>query len=219
MPEELNDSEPIVSLNDGAMEDGENSAGIGRCDPGSWRRSRAFSALSQPIQQRVDELISGVRAECAIKLFGEDLDVCTIRRRRLPRSMQQINGVKDIKVEQISGQPYLTVDIDRQKIARFGINVADVQEIITTAIGGKAATHVYEGERRFQLTLRFPELQRNSIGTIREIRVKSASGALIPMSELATIELREGPLHQPGHVKRRIYVGFNVRARHRQRRG
>jgi cobalt-zinc-cadmium resistance protein CzcA len=124
---------------------------------------------------------------------------------------QGINGVKDIKVEQVAGQPYLTVDIDRQKIARFGINVADVQEIITTAIGGKVVTHVYEGERRFQLTLRFPELQRNSIGTIGEIKVKSVSGALIPMSELATIEMREGPFSiSREHVKRRIYVAFNV---------
>ena len=89
--------------------------------------------------------------------------------------------------------------------------MADVQEIVTTAIGGKVATHVYEGERRFQLTLRFPELQRNSIGTIGEIRVKSASGALIPMSELATIEMREGPSRiSREHVKRRIYIGFNV---------
>ena len=70
--------------------------------------------------------------------------------------MQQINGVKDIKVEQIAGQPYLIIDIDRQKIARYGINVADVQEIITTAIGGKVATHVYEGERRFQLDPEIP---------------------------------------------------------------
>jgi cobalt-zinc-cadmium resistance protein CzcA len=167
--------------------------------------------MSQPIQERVDELISGIRTECAIKLFGEDLDVLHDKAEEIASLMQQIKGVKDIKVEQIAGQPYLTVDIDRQKIARFGINVADVQEIITTAIGGKAATHVYEGERRFQLTLRFPEPQRNSIGTIGEIRVKSASGALIPMSELATIEMREGPARiSREQVHRRIYVGFNV---------
>ena len=103
--------------------------------------------MSQPIQERVDELISGVRTECAIKLFGEDLDVLHDKAKEIAALMQQVNGVKDIKVEQIAGQPYLTIDIDRQKIARYGINVADVQEIITTAIGGKAATQVYEGER------------------------------------------------------------------------
>jgi cobalt-zinc-cadmium resistance protein CzcA len=167
--------------------------------------------MSQPIQERVDELTSGIRAECAIKLFGEDLHVLHNKAEEIAALMQQIKGVKDIKVEQIAGQPYLTIDINRQKIARFGINVADVQEIITTAIGGKTATHIYEGERRFQLTLRFPEPQRDSIGTIGEIRVKSASGALIPMSELATIEMREGPARiSREQVKRRTYVGFNV---------
>ncbi len=170
-PEELNESEPIVSLSDRSTW---KTATTQPQLTDAIRRKLAeipgISVLmSQPIQHRVDELISGVRAECAIKLFGEDLDVLHDKAEEIAALMQQINGVKDIKVEQIAGQPYLTVDIDRQKIARFGINVADVQEIVTTAIGGKAVTHVYEGERRFQLTLRFPELQRNSIGTIGEI--------------------------------------------------
>ncbi|MDH4245204.1 MAG: efflux RND transporter permease subunit, partial [Nitrospira sp.] len=91
------------------------------------------------------------------------------------------------------------------------INVADVQEIITTAIGGKPATQVYEGERRFQLILRFPEPYRNSVASVGEIRVKAVSGALIPMSDLATIEMREGPVRiSREQVKRRIYIGFNV---------
>jgi cobalt-zinc-cadmium resistance protein CzcA len=125
--------------------------------------------------------------------------------------MQDIHGVKDVKVEQIAGQPYLTIDIDRQKIARFGINVADVQELIVTAIGGKPATDVYEGERRFQLVLRFPEPVRNSVDSIGEIRVQAATGALIPMHDLAAIEMREGPLRiSREDVKRRIYIGFNV---------
>jgi cobalt-zinc-cadmium resistance protein CzcA len=159
----------------------------------------------------VDELISGIRTECAIKLFGDNLDVLHQKAEEIAELMQRIDGVKDVKVEQIAGQPYLTIDIDRQKIARYGINVADVQEMITTAIGGKSATDVYEGERRFQLILRFPEAVRNSVGTIGEIRVKSASGALIPMSDLATIEMRQGPARiSREQVKRRIYIGFNV---------
>lgn len=212
-PEDLYESDPIVSLHDRSL----------------WKTARTQSALtdairkkladipgisvlmSQPIQERVDELISGIRTQCAIKVFGDDLDVLLDKAQEIAALMQQINGVKDIKVEQIAGQPYLIIDIDRQKIARFGINVADVQEIITTAIGGKVATHVYEGERRFQLTVRFPEQQRNSVVTIGEIRVKSASGALIPMSDLARIEMREGPARiSREHVKRRIYIGFNV---------
>ena len=212
-PEDLYESDPIVSLRDRS----------------TWKTAKTQSELtdairrklaeipgisvlmSQPIQQRVDELISGIKTECSIKGFGDDLDVLRDKAEEIANLMRQINGVKDIKVEQIAGQPYLTIDIDRQKIARFGINVADVQEIIATAIGGKSATEVYEGERRFQLTLRFPEPYRNSIAAIGEIRVKSASGAFIPMSDLAKIDMREGPARiSREHVKRRISIGFNV---------
>jgi cobalt-zinc-cadmium resistance protein CzcA len=212
-PEDLNESDPIVSLHDrSTWKTAKTQPGLTDAIRQKLGEIPGISVLmSQPIQERVDELTSGIRAECAIKLFGEDLHVLHNKAEEIAALMQQIKGVKDIKVEQIAGQPYLTIDIDRQKIARFGINVADVQEIITTAIGGKTATHIYEGERRFQLTLRFPEPQRDSIGTIGEIRVKSASGALIPMSELATIEMREGPARiSREQVKRRTYVGFNV---------
>lgn len=167
--------------------------------------------MSQPIQERVDELISGVKTEVAIKLFGGDLETLKSKADEIAAIMRTVRGVKDLKVEQIAGQPYLTVDIDRQRIARYGINVADVQEIITTAIGGKPATHVYEGERRFQLILRFPEAYRNSVRAIGEIRVKAVSGAPIPLSDLATIEMREGPARiSREQVRRRIYIGFNV---------
>ncbi|MGB4068789.1 MAG: CusA/CzcA family heavy metal efflux RND transporter [Nitrospira sp.] len=212
-PEDLYESDPIVSLHDRS----------------TWKTAKTQSELtdairrklaeipgisilmSQPIQERVDELISGIRTECAIKLFGDDLDLLRDKAQEIAALIQHINGVKDIKIEQVAGQPYLIIDIDRQKIARFGINVADVQEIIATAIGGKAATQVYEGERRFQLTLRFLEPYRNSVAAIGEIRVKSSSGALIPMSDLAKIEMREGPARiSREHVKRRIYIGFNV---------
>ena len=212
-PEEPNESDPVVSLSDrSTWKPATTQSGLTDAIRKRLAEIPGISVLmSQPIQERVDELMSGIRAECAIKLFGEDLDVLHDKAEEIAALLQQIDGVKDIKVEQLAGQPYLTVDIDRQKIARFGINVADVQEIVTTAIGGKVATHVYEGERRFQLTLRFPEPQRNSIGAIGEIRVKSASGAMIPMSELAVIEMREGPsrISREG-VKRRIYIGFNV---------
>ena len=212
-PEEAYESDPVVSLhNRSTWKTAKTQSGLTDAIRRKLAEIPGISVLmSQPIQERVDEMISGIRTECAIKLFGEDLDVLHDKAKEIAAVMQQVEGVKDIKVEQIAGQPYLTVEIDRQKIARFGINVADVQEIITTAIGGKAATHVYEGERRFQLTLRFPEPQRNSIGAIGEIRVKSASGAMIPMSELAVIEMREGParISREG-VKRRIYIGFNV---------
>jgi heavy metal efflux system protein len=212
-PEEPNESDPIVSLRErDTWTTAPSQAGLTDAIRRKLAEIPGISVLmSQPIQERVDELISGIRTECAIKLFGPDLDVLNRKAQEIAALMQQIEGVKDIKVEQIAGQPYLTVDIDRQKIARYGINVADVQEIVTTAIGGRPATQVFEGERRFQLVLRFPEAARNSVAAIGEIRVKAASGALIPMSDLAAIEMREGPLRvSREQVTRRIYIGFNV---------
>ncbi len=167
--------------------------------------------MSQPIQQRVDELISGVRTEFAIKLFGDDLDVLKERAEQIAAVMRTVDGVTDLRVEQIAGQPYLTVDIDRRKIARYGINVADIRAIIESAIGGKPATTVYENERRFELILRFPEEHRSTIRQISEILVNSAAGAPIPLSELAKVEMREGPARiSRERVRRRIFVGFNV---------
>ena len=212
-PQEPNESDPVVLLHPrDTWTTARTKSDLVEAMRGRLAEIPGISFLmSQPIQQRVDELISGVKTEVAIKLFGDDLAVLKEQAEQIAAIMKTVEGVKDLRVEQIAGQPYLTVDIDRQKIARFGINVADVQEIVTTAIGGEAATYVYEGERRFELILRFPEPTRNSVSTIGEIRVKSASGALIPMSELSTIEMREGPARiSREQLKRRIYIGFNV---------
>ncbi|MDE3017813.1 MAG: efflux RND transporter permease subunit [Nitrospirota bacterium] len=212
-PEEPNESDPVVLLH---PRDRWTTAHTKSDLVDAMRRKLAdvpgISVLmSQPIQERVDELISGIRTECAVKLFGDDLETLKKKADEIAAALQTIRGVRDVKVEQIAGQPYLTVDIDRNKIARHGINVADVQEIIETAVGGKPATAVYEGVRRFQLILRFPEEYRNGVRAIGEIRVKSAAGALIPMSDLATIEWREGPARiSREQARRRIYVGFNV---------
>ncbi|MBS0153498.1 MAG: efflux RND transporter permease subunit [Nitrospira sp.] len=212
-PEDLYESDPIVSLHDrSTWKTATTQSGLTDAMRKKLAEIPGISVLmSQPIQERVDELISGIRTQCAIKLFGDDLDVLRDKAKEIALLMQQVNGVKDIKVEQVAGQPYVMIDIDRQKIARFGINVADVQELVTTAIGGRAATQVYEGERRFELSLRFPEPYRNSVTAIGEIRVKAATGALIPMSDLAKIDMREGPARiSREQVKRRIYIGFNV---------
>ena len=215
-PQELNESDPVVTLH---PRDTWTTAQTKTDLVDAMRRRLAeipgiSFLMSQPIQQRVDELISGVRTEVAIKLFGDDLAILKSQADEMAAIMKTVNGVKDLRVEQIAGQPYLTVDIDRRKIARYGINVADIREIIETAIGGKLATTVYEGERRFQLVLRFPEAYRSTVRAIGEILVQPASGAPIPMSELATIEMREGPARiSREHVKRRIYIGFNVAGR------
>ncbi|MCS6287203.1 MAG: efflux RND transporter permease subunit [Nitrospira sp.] len=212
-PQEANESDPVVLLH---PQDTWTTARTKAELVETMRRRLAdipgmSFMMSQPIQQRVDELISGVRTEFAIKLFGEDLDVLKDKADQIAAIMRTVEGVKDLRVEQIAGQPYLTVDIDRHKIARFGINVADIRAIIETAIGGKPATTVYENERRFELTLRFPEEHRSTVRQISEILVNSAVGAPIPLSELATVEMREGPARiSREQVRRRIFIGFNV---------
>ena len=167
--------------------------------------------MSQPIQERVDELISGTKSEVAIKLFGDDLETLTEKAGEIAAIMATVEGVRDIKVEQQAGQSYLTVDIDRRKIARFGINVSDIQQVIETAIGGKSATRILEGERRFSVAVRFPEQTRNSPEAIGNVLIESPLGSLIPLSELSTVTVREGPaqISREGG-RRRIYVGLNV---------
>lgn len=170
--------------------------------------------ITQPIALKVDELISGVKSQIAVKLFGDDMDVLKGKADEIAKVISAVKGVADLRVEQTAGQPYLTVEIDRRAIARYGINVANVQEIIETAIGGKAATEVFEGDRRFAVLLRFPEDKRNSVEAIGNIFVKSASGANISLSALAKVSISEGPVQvSRENSKRRIVIECNVEGR------
>ena len=170
--------------------------------------------ISQPIQQRVDELISGVRAEVTVKLFGPDLETLRHTGDEIAGILRTIRGVKDLKVEQLFGQPYITIDIDRGKIARHGINVSDVRDVIATAVGGESATRVYEEQRRFNLIVRFPEQYRNSIETIGNIRMSDGKGAFIPLSDLGTIRMHEGPGRiNRDQLQRYLPVSFNTHGR------
>jgi len=170
--------------------------------------------ISQPIQQRVDELISGVRAEVTVKLFGPDLETLRHTGDEIAGVLRTIRGVKDLKVEQLFGQPYITIDIDRSKIARHGINVSDVRDVIATAVGGESATRVYEEQRRFNLIVRFPEQYRNSIETIGNIRMSDGKGAFIPLSDLGTIRMHEGPGRiNRDQLQRYLPVSFNTHGR------
>ncbi|NKE73520.1 efflux RND transporter permease subunit [Candidatus Manganitrophus noduliformans] len=171
-------------------------------------------SISQPIAMRVDELISGIKSQVAIKVFGDDLDLLEAKAEEIARVISKVRGVADLRVEQTAGQPYMTIEIDRRKIARYGINVADIQEIIETAIGGKKATEVFEGERRFGLVVRFPEDKRNSLEAISAILVSSPSGARIPLAELTKLSIVDGPAQiSRENSKRRIVVEFNVEGR------
>ena len=215
-PQEPNASDPVVTLK--PMDEWTTAATKPELDNAIRKRIEkvpgANYLLSQPIQQRVDELVSGVRAEATVKVLGEDLGALRKIAEDIQAIMHKVRGVQDVRVEQLFGQVYLTVDIDRGKIARHGINVAHIREIISTAIGAEAATRVYEGQKRFDLILRYPEKYRNSVETIRNILLTTATGALIPLGDLAKVELLEGPaLISREGLHRRIYIGFNTLGR------
>ncbi|MCC6345794.1 MAG: efflux RND transporter permease subunit, partial [Nitrospirales bacterium] len=170
--------------------------------------------ITQPIALRVDELISGVKSQLAIKLFGEDMEILKEKAEEIAKAVSKVKGVADLRVEQTAGQPYVTVTVNRSEIARYGINIEDVNEIIETAIGGKAATDVLEGDRKFQVVLRFPEERRNSVQSIGNILVKGASGVGVPLAQLARITVSEGPVQiSRENGKRRIVIECNVEGR------
>jgi len=170
--------------------------------------------ITQPIALRVDELISGVKSQIAVKLFGENMDVLKSKADEIAKVLATVRGVADLRVEQVGGQPYLTVEINRAQIARYGINVADIQEIIETAVGGKSATEVLEGERRFAAVVRFPEDKRKDIESIGNILVNAVDGSHIPLAQLAKLSLSEGPVQiSRENAKRRIVIECNVKDR------
>ena len=170
--------------------------------------------MAQPISDRVDEMVTGVRADVAVKIFGDDLATLISKADEIGKVAHSIRGMRDVKIDRVGGQQYLTVSIDRRAIARQGLSVSEVQDIIETAIGGKAATEVYEGERRFQAAVRLPEDLRNSVPDISGILVPTPSGAKVQLSQLASVELREGPAQiNREEGKRRIVVGINVENR------
>lgn len=170
--------------------------------------------MNQPIAQRVDEMVTGVRSQLAIKLFGDDLAQLKRLSEEIARIVKTVPGAVDIRVERLTGQQTLTVDIDRQAIARYGINVEDVNDLIETAFGGSEVGQVYEGQRRFSITVRYPVEYRNSLETIRKSTLRSTDGTLVPLSAIADISLVDSPptiSRESG--RRRVVVGANVSGR------
>ncbi|MCX7216638.1 MAG: CusA/CzcA family heavy metal efflux RND transporter [Burkholderiales bacterium] len=167
--------------------------------------------MNQPIAQRVDEMLTGVRSQLAIKIFGDDLNELKRLSEQVAQIVKTVPGARDIRVDRLSGQQTLTIDIDRRAIARHGINVADIHTIIETAIGGSEVSQLYEGERRYAIQLRYPESFRNSVDVIRETTLRTADNALIPLESVATIKLVDSPpMINRETGKRRVVVGSNV---------
>jgi len=174
----------------------------------------AVFSFSQPIELRVSELISGVRSDVAIKLFGDDLDTLKAKADEITRIVGKIAGAEDVKAEQVSGLPQLQIKADRAAIARYGINVEDVNGVIESLVAGKPAGVVFEGEQRFNLVVRLSEASVRDVDMIKALLVPAPNGARVPLAQLANISLVEGPAQiSREDTRRRIAVELNVRGR------
>lgn len=174
------------------------------------------ASFSQPIKFRMMELIEGVgvRSDIGIKIFGDDMDAMLEAANRVAAIVGRVRGAEDVKVQQISGLPMLQIKVNREAIARHGINVADVHEIIQSAIAGTKATEVLEGFMRFGLVVRFPSSARRDPEAIGNLLVSAPDGQKIPLSQLAALTIEEGPAEvSRENGRRRVTVEVNVRGR------
>jgi len=177
--------------------------------------------FSQPIQLRFNELISGVRSDVAVKVFGDDMAVLNDTATKISSVMEKIPGASEVKVEQTTGLPMLTVNIDRDKTSRYGLNIGDVQDAVATAIGGTEAGTLFQGDRRFDIIVRLPENLRSDPEAIKRLPISLPRGqngddrtTYIPLAEVASLELAPGPNQiSRENGKRRIVVSANVRGR------
>ena len=176
--------------------------------------------FSQPIQLRFNELISGVRSDVAVKLFGDDDEVLNEAAGRIAAVLEKVPGATEVKVEQTTGLPMLSVNIDRAKAARYGLNMAEVQETVSTAVGGKNAGTFFQGDRRFDILVRLPDAVREDVEALRRLPIPLPGGtdasraSYIPLGEVATLALAPGPNQvSRENGKRRVVVSANVTGR------
>lgn len=188
--------------------------------------------VTQPIQMRTNELISGVRADVAVKIYGDNLDQLVRTAAQVQQVMSQVEGASDVKTEQVTGLPLLTVEPDRQALANYGLNLSDVQDTVATAIGGKVAGQLFEGDRRFDLVVRLPEEMRQDPAALGDLPIALGGGGsqadesareatwrggearTVPLREVARVESQLGPNQiNRENGKRRIVVTANVRGR------
>ncbi len=170
--------------------------------------------FTQPIEMRFNELISGTRSDVAIKVFGEDLSVLAEKAEQIRQAIAHVEGAADIIVEKIDGLPQMTVDYNRTRIAQYGLNISDINDIVALSFAGTTVGSVFEGERRFDLVIRLEENLRNDIDDLRNLYVPLPDGGQIPLRELARVEYTEGPAKiSRDDTKRRVVIGVNVRSR------
>ncbi|BFM18862.1 CusA/CzcA family heavy metal efflux RND transporter (plasmid) [Maricurvus nonylphenolicus] len=170
--------------------------------------------FTQPIQMRFNELISGVRADLGIKVFGDDLDQLVLTANEILTAINQVSGAADARVEQVTGLPTLSVIPKRTALGRYGLNVVELQDWVSAAIGGESAGLLYEGDRRFELIVRLPETLRRDIDRLAFLPVPLPNGDYIPLEEVATLDISPGPAQiSRENGKRRVVVTANVRGR------
>ncbi|SFN43173.1 cobalt-zinc-cadmium resistance protein CzcA [Bizionia echini] len=170
--------------------------------------------FTQPIEMRFNELITGVRADVAIKIFGEDLSILATKAEAIKTAISDVEGASDIIVEKVEGLPQMSVNYNRSKIARYGLNIADLNQIISMGFAGDVVGQVFEGEKRFDLAIRLDAKNRQNLTDLQNLYVDIPSGGKIPLSELADISYTTGPAQiSRDDTKRRIVVGVNVRNR------
>lgn len=170
--------------------------------------------FTQPIEMRFNELITGVRADVAIKIFGDDLSVLAKKADDVKALIEHVEGASDIIVEKVEGLPQMSVIFNRQKIARYGLNISDINHLISMGFAGGTVGNVFEGEKRFDLVMRLDEPSRKNLASLQDLYIDVPNGNKIPLSELADITYTEGPAKiSRDDTKRRIVVGINVRNR------
>lgn len=173
-----------------------------------------FFEANQPIQMRFNELMTGIRQDVAVKIFGENMDTLLTFAEKSAKVIQAVRGVTPPQIEKVSGLPEINVEYDRVRLANYGLNVEDVNDILSAAFAGKVAGQVYEDERRFDLVVRLDTTFRKNIDDVNNLMVPIRGGAQIPLSQIARVSYKLGPAQiSRESSKRRIVVGFNVAGR------
>ncbi|WP_131539728.1 CusA/CzcA family heavy metal efflux RND transporter [Pedobacter nototheniae] len=201
-------------------------------DKKDWTSAKTFNELSEkmgkaleavpgitagfqyPVQMRFNELMTGARQDVVCKIFGENLDTLAIFAKQLGSVISSVNGARDLFIEPVTGMPQVVISYNRALIAQYNLDITDVNRIVNTAFAGQSAGLIFEGEKRFQLVVRLDGEQRKNLGDIQNLLIPTPAGTQIPLSQLASVEIKNGPNQiQREDAKRRLVVGFNVRGR------
>lgn len=201
-------------------------------DKSEWTSAETFDELSEkmakeleavpgvsygfqyPVQMRFNELMTGARQDVVCKIFGENLDTLALYANKLGKIVNTVEGTSDLYIETVTGMPQVVIDYNRSTIAQYGLNIEDINRIVNTAFAGQSTGVIYEGEKRFDLVVRLEGEKRQDLADVQNLLIPTPNGLQIPLSQLAKVEITEGPnqIHRED-AKRRIVVGFNVRGR------